>query len=433
MSRKSRLENASNAEIDAALNELESKIERLRVSYERYFSGIDRTAPEFLRKEVVRLLRTLENSFIRNTAQKFRLSACSQKMASYGTYWNRVQRQIEEGTFKRDVQKARRNQEQRAARAAAAADDEDRPDAYELDLELDLDADDFFASLERQFSDSATSGNAFALPEDTVFDRTTGPTELLPSAFDRQNQEQTVRQSFDRQHQAPTAVAPNALDELRRMNAIQDPQPTASTSNEASAENDRQMKLNAMRRRLEERTGRVQPPQAAPQQPTFNREQQGETRKVGNEVPGMPTGGADYEKLRKLRQMKQRLEEQQAAPASRPAQPRVVQRSGAHPAASNPTPPAESVRSTGAHRVIQRRTDTAQPSASNDHAREVYNKLVEAKKRCNESTANLSFEAVQRSMNEQREHLRKTRGARDVDFQVVIKDGKAYLKPETKK
>src|SRR5690606_17101606 len=108
MSRNSRLENASNAELDAVLSELEAKLDRLKVSYERYFSGIDRTPPEFLRKDVVRILRMLENSFIRNTAQKFRLNTCSQKLSTYSTYWNRIQRQIEEGTFKRDVQKARR-------------------------------------------------------------------------------------------------------------------------------------------------------------------------------------------------------------------------------------------------------------------------------------------------------------------------------------
>ena len=44
-----------------------------------------------------------------------------------------------------------------------------------------------------------------------------------------------------------------------------------------------------------------------------------------------------------------------------------------------------------------------------------------------------TFEAVKQSMEQQRDRLRQSHGARDVDFQVVIKDGKAYLKPETKK
>lgn len=419
MSRNSRLENASNSEIDAVLSELETKINRLKVSYDRYFSGIDRTAPEFLRKDVVRLLRMLEQTFIRNTAQKFRLNTCAQKMATYSTYWNRTQRQIEEGTFKRDVQKARRNQERRTQ---TTADTDEQEDVYELDLDLDFDADDFFNSLQADYA-ASDNKNAFALPNDTVFDRTTDPTEVLPSAFDRQQQAPTVIQNFDRQQQAPTTIAPNALDELHRHQS-----PPASI-NDDNADNERQSKLEAMRRRLEERSQRTIP--------AFSREEQPETRKVGNEVPGMPTGGADYDKLRKLRQMKQRLEEQ--APPTTP-QPRTVQRSSSNPAIhpnQNPaTPPTESARASGAHRVIQRRSD-AQPATTsnqnNNTARDVYNKLVEAKKRCNEPTANLSFEAVQRSMNEQRAHLQKTRGASNVDFQVVIKDGKAYLKPETKK
>lgn len=35
-------------------------------------------------------------------------------------------------------------------------------------------------------------------------------------------------------------------------------------------------------------------------------------------------------------------------------------------------------------------------------------------------------------MNQQRDQLKKARGARDVEFKVVIKNGKAFLKPVPK-
>lgn len=416
MSRNSRLENASNAEIDAVLSELETKLDRLKVAYERYFSGIDRTPPEFLRKDTVRILRMLENTFIRNTAQKFRLNTCAQKFSTYSVYWNRIQRQIEEGTFKRDLQKARRNEQRRARQID---DDQPRDDVYELDMDAEFDEDEFLSSFQNEFADSV----------DTLFDRDTGPTTVLPSAFDRDEYAPTTRTAspFARQNEGPTTIAPGPFD--RSQQAPTTIAPATFTASENTESTDRQAKLDAMRRRLEERR---QPAGNTPAPAAFGRDQQPETRKATNEVPGMPTGGADYDKLRKLRQMKQRLEEQtsttQPAPAA-PAtpQPRVVQRSVGHP-----TPASTSTTSTGPQRVIQRRAEPAQ-SATNDAARDVYNKLVEAKRRCNEPTANLTFEAVKQSMEQQRDRLRQSHGARDVDFQVVIKDGKAYLKPETKK
>ena len=71
-------------------------------------------------------------------------------------------------------------------------------------------------------------------------------------------------------------------------------------------------------------------------------------------------------------------------------------------------------------------------SSDDDSAKRVYKNLVEAKKRCNEDTSNLSYDSVKKSMDKQRNRLRKKKGARNIDFKVVIKDGRAFLKPETK-
>lgn len=84
---------------------------------------------------------------------------------------------------------------------------------------------------------------------------------------------------------------------------------------------------------------------------------------------------------------------------------------------------------------MQERTgEQARPSrpSQDDDARRVYDQLLEAKRRCNESTSGLTYEAVAQSMSKQREQLREKRGAKDVEFKVVIKDGRAFLKPEAK-
>ena len=79
-----------------------------------------------------------------------------------------------------------------------------------------------------------------------------------------------------------------------------------------------------------------------------------------------------------------------------------------------------------------RRSTSAATPARDEQVERVYRNLMEAKRRCNEPTSNLTYEAVARSMHEQRSRLQSGQGARDVDFKVVIKDGRAFLKPEPK-
>ncbi len=100
--------------------------------------------------------------------------------------------------------------------------------------------------------------------------------------------------------------------------------------------------------------------------------------------------------------------------------------------ATGPVRVPPGARTSGSHRVIRRDQVPRAGGGGDDEARRVYDKLLEAKRRCNEPTDNLSYDTVKRSMEKQRETLRAKRGAKDVDFQVVIKGGKAYLKPETK-
>ena len=98
----------SNEEIEAKVEEFTQKIETLRVRYEQYFVGTEKKAPIQLRMDVARLMRDLEHANIRNTALKFNVNTCIQKFTSYSTYWNRVLREIEDGTYKRHLDRAKR-------------------------------------------------------------------------------------------------------------------------------------------------------------------------------------------------------------------------------------------------------------------------------------------------------------------------------------
>jgi hypothetical protein len=103
---------SSSEQIAEELDELTKRLERCKVLYEQYFLGIQKTPPSTLHTELERKFRHMQQANIRNTALRFRFTTLSQKFGSYNTYWKRTLRQIENGTYIRDVARAGR----RAAR-----------------------------------------------------------------------------------------------------------------------------------------------------------------------------------------------------------------------------------------------------------------------------------------------------------------------------
>lgn len=291
-------------EVETLIKEFEIKLARLRNIYEQYFMGMERIPPNTQRKEIVRLARRLENLYIRSTAGKFRIRALVQRFNTYKVYWNRTCKQIEEGTYVRDIQRARRNQKNREkvekmdlGPAAGQADD----GSFDLDLDLDLSSIDLNA-----FSENPNP------PSDRPV-RTSQPTPLIST-------------------KTPEPAKPAELD-------------------------DRAAKLARLKRKLK---------------------------------PGDPSKirGASSDKEARIKAAKEKL------------------------AQANQRPVA---------------------NKEDGEARRVYNALVAAKKKCNESTSNLNYETLKASLTKQKQHLKETRGAKNVAFNVVIKDGKAFLKPELKK
>lgn len=295
-------------QVEALVNELEQKLSRLRALYEQYFMGIERTPPRTARKEVVRLIRRAETAAVRNTAMKFKIRSLVQRFNSYKSYWNRVERQIEEGTYKRDVRRAQRNKKREERRQAA------RDDVMELDVDLeDVDLEDLQAELEE-------------LDQAGAFDGLDGDTDPEPS-----------RDPAERER-----VKKKKLAEISAQLGI-DP------SEKGGAE-----------------SGPKQKQSSKPARPATDRKQ----------------------RRKKLSEIKQQLE--------------------------------------------KRKGKKIASSRDGDEAQRVYRQLLEAKRRCNEPTSGLSYENVAKSMKKQRDKIRKSRGASDVEFKVVIKDGRAFLKPETK-
>src|SRR3954469_23502367 len=68
--------------------------------------GIERLEPMILRKEVDRRLWALRREQIRNTGMRFKLETTIQRYNTYQQYWQRIVREIENGTYQRDLGRA---------------------------------------------------------------------------------------------------------------------------------------------------------------------------------------------------------------------------------------------------------------------------------------------------------------------------------------
>ena len=91
-----------------ALDRLEESIKKLRTAYEKYFAGVERIAPGKDRDNLKKDLRRLLGQRINNTAWRFRLQGLQASLITHEVYWNRITRQIEEGTYHRDLKRAQR-------------------------------------------------------------------------------------------------------------------------------------------------------------------------------------------------------------------------------------------------------------------------------------------------------------------------------------
>ncbi len=104
------------------LDVLDEDMTLLQVLYEKYFLGIDRKPPDQERKKVGSKMRTLRTTLVKNTALKFRINTMFAKLISFERMWDRTLMEIENGTYTRDVFKAKmRSKEQAKAGAVKPA------------------------------------------------------------------------------------------------------------------------------------------------------------------------------------------------------------------------------------------------------------------------------------------------------------------------
>lgn len=161
------------SQIDPAIAELESRLERLRVLYEQYFMGLEKRPPEIPRKDVERRAQDLRKVRFQNTASRFKFQTIIQRYNTLQQYWNRTCRDIENGTYRRHVLRAERRfasvpppdapREETRERARGAADATDRTQedlASMLDGDVDVakEMSDALAEVAKEPADKTVGG-----------------------------------------------------------------------------------------------------------------------------------------------------------------------------------------------------------------------------------------------------------------------------------
>lgn len=121
-----------------ACTELEAEIAELQAAYEQYFLGMERRPPTQKHTSVKKLMNELRSTFVNSTPVKFRIGNLQQRLNTFERLWERTLLEIENGTYKRDVFKARRHADQRKKQKSASGAASDGLDDLHIDEDLDL-------------------------------------------------------------------------------------------------------------------------------------------------------------------------------------------------------------------------------------------------------------------------------------------------------
>ncbi len=93
--------------VDAELRALESDLTLLRQHYEAYFLGIDRVAPTVEHTALRLRFDKARKTHVKNTVARHREEMLWQRFLAHERLWGRICREIEEGTYRRDLFKVK--------------------------------------------------------------------------------------------------------------------------------------------------------------------------------------------------------------------------------------------------------------------------------------------------------------------------------------
>ena len=352
--------------------ELEGELAELKAAYEQYFLGNERLPPLKKHEQFKKLLLKVKGAMIRQTAAKFRLESISQKLLTYERLWDRSLKEIEAGTYRRDLARLRRKDQRKTQRKTTSGDAEVDDD---LDLS-DLDDDDASGdSLEEALKAAEAAVSKPAAPAIPAV----APL-VTPAAG-----------------AAPVpAIKPLVTPSIPAVAAVARPLATGSTPAVAPVK-----PVTGTVPAVKPATTGVTPAIAPVKPPTT-----GSTPAVKPVTGSMPA-----------------------------AAPRVTSGAfpAAQPSTTGSVPVFAAATSNPAMRAVGPGASRPQAAAADSGLSEtkikaIYDAYVMAKKRCGEDTRALTLDSVASSLKKQVPELMKQHNAKSVEFKVVIKDGKAVLR-----
>jgi hypothetical protein len=158
-------------------NELDAELAELRASYDSYFMGNDRLPPLKKHEGFKKQYLKLKGTFVRQTAAKFRIESIGQRLLTFERLWDRTIKDIESGTYKRDLMRLKRHGNHGQKKKEANFDvDED------LDIsDLEDDNDDLASALAAAEASASAKAAAAAKPVAPAIVAVTPPGGVKPA------------------------------------------------------------------------------------------------------------------------------------------------------------------------------------------------------------------------------------------------------------
>jgi hypothetical protein len=407
---------ASNDEIDAMLRKLERDLDQLRRAYEKFFVGSRERPPQNQRAQVTRQIRELEGTRISNTSQRFRFRSLQQRFVSLKQKWNRVQREIEQGTYTPHKQKAKKRMEERqkqeeeqAAQAQQDQEDEESDAEGQKDfVELDPDMSRVdLKSLEQELEEMDREGE---FEKYVATDRVKRPSEdeldaQSDSGSQRKQQDKQESQESQESHRpgGDNVFSGQETTRKEKLRSLQDKLGISKGGGSDKGSSEKGASDDGS-------GGRSKSFQDASREPT-QRLSDDELEKRQNNRP-------NREPERRRRERSRRTSRS---------------RTSSNGNGNKGDDGSESKSRGRSNRVIQRSSDDDSSDSSSDddddgRDRRLFNRLVDAKRNAGESVEGMNFDDVRDSIRARRESLREKHG-RDVSFNIVRKGDSVYLQP----
>jgi hypothetical protein len=89
--------------IEFRIDQLHADLERLHSLYEQHFAGVLKRLPDPEHKRFLAAFKGIGHGDLRTTAGKFRFQGLQQKYIQFSSLWTKTLKQIEEGTYHRDL------------------------------------------------------------------------------------------------------------------------------------------------------------------------------------------------------------------------------------------------------------------------------------------------------------------------------------------